>query len=102
MTRRWGNLSDLSATIGPDGFSRWEQPVRRGYRMRCCDCGLVHIIDFRIFRKRVQFRVARDNRATAAIRSAWMRAAAKAEIGTALLKAITKWARAYRAGGRHG
>ena len=26
----------------------WEQPVMKGYRMKCCDCGLVHIVDFRI------------------------------------------------------
>ena len=25
----------------------WVQPVRKGYRMKCCDCGLVHIINFR-------------------------------------------------------
>lgn len=46
----------------------WVQPIRRGYRMRCCDCGLVHRMDFRVFRGRVQFRAWRDNRATAAIR----------------------------------
>lgn len=26
----------------------WVQPVMVGYRMKCCDCGLVHIIDFKI------------------------------------------------------
>ena len=50
----------------------WVQPVRCGYRMRCCDCGLVHIMDFRIVPygsgRKVQFRVFRDNRTTAAIR----------------------------------
>lgn len=46
----------------------WVQPIRRGYKLRCCDCGLVHRMDFRISRKRIQFRVFRDNRATAAIR----------------------------------
>lgn len=46
----------------------WVQPVRRGYRMRCCDCGLVHRMDFRIFKTRAQFRCWRDERATAAIR----------------------------------
>lgn len=46
----------------------WVQPIRRGYKLRCCDCGLVHKMDFRISRGRVQFRVFRDNRATAAIR----------------------------------
>uniref|UniRef100_A0A6M3JAG3 Uncharacterized protein n=1 Tax=viral metagenome TaxID=1070528 RepID=A0A6M3JAG3_9ZZZZ len=45
---------------------RWITPVKKGYRMRCCDCGLVHKIDFR--GKNVQFRVFRDNRATGQIR----------------------------------
>ena len=47
----------------------WVQPVRRAYRMRCCDCGLVHIMDFRLVKrgngKTIQFRAGRDNRATA-------------------------------------
>lgn len=47
---------------------KWIQPVRRGYKMGCCDCGLVHKLDFRIRRGRVQFRAFRDNRATAAVR----------------------------------
>lgn len=48
----------------------WVQPVRSGYRMMCCDCGLVHQIDFRVRKRRVQFRVFRNNRATAAARRA--------------------------------
>lgn len=46
----------------------WVQPVRRGYKMACCDCGLVHQMDFRIKDKRVQFRAFRDNRATGQFR----------------------------------
>lgn len=42
----------------------WIQPVRRGYRMACCDCGLVHLVDFRIVGGRVQFRAARATKAT--------------------------------------
>lgn len=26
----------------------WIRPVMRGYRMKCCGCGLVHHIDFRV------------------------------------------------------
>lgn len=48
----------------------WVQPVRRGYRMMCCDCGLVHTLDFRVHKRRIQFRVFRNNRATAAARRA--------------------------------
>ncbi len=46
----------------------WIQPVVKNYKMACCDCGLVHQIDFRIHEKRIQFRAFRNNRATAAKR----------------------------------
>jgi hypothetical protein len=46
----------------------WVYPVRRGYKMACCDCGLVHKLDFRVRKGRIEFRVFRDNRATAAMR----------------------------------
>ena len=46
----------------------WIQPVRRGYRMACCDCLLVHELDFRIKHGRVQFRARRNNRSTSALR----------------------------------
>ena len=52
----------------------WIQPRRRGYRLRCCDCGLVHIIRFALIsyaagkRHKIIFQAHRDNRATAAIR----------------------------------
>ena len=26
----------------------WVQPVRKGYLMKCCDCGLVHRMNFRL------------------------------------------------------
>jgi hypothetical protein len=48
-----------------DGWSEWQQPIRRGYKMACCDCGLVHTMDFRIYEGRVQFRAMRNNRSTA-------------------------------------
>jgi len=28
--------------------NRWQQPIMKGYLMKCCDCGLVHSVDFRI------------------------------------------------------
>lgn len=46
----------------------WIQPVRRGYKMGCCDCGLVHVVDFRIVKGRVQFRPRRSARSTAQVR----------------------------------
>jgi hypothetical protein len=27
---------------------QWVQPIMKGYEMICCDCGLTHIVDFRI------------------------------------------------------
>lgn len=50
----------------------WIQPVPRGYKLACCDCGLVHRMDFRISKRRVQFRVFLHKRATAQMR-VWMR-----------------------------
>lgn len=49
----------------------WVQPVMRGYLMGCCDCGLVHRLDFRIVGSRklkVQFRAYRHIGRTKALR----------------------------------
>lgn len=55
----------------------WVQPKMTQYRAACCDCGLVHQIQFRVVNERtgkivngvkVQFNVNRHARATAAIR----------------------------------
>ena len=51
-------------------WSRWVTPVMDGYKMACCDCGLVHVLDFAVVDDRVMFRARRDNRATAAKRRA--------------------------------
>lgn len=48
----------------------WVQPIRKGYKLACCDCGLVHTMDFRIHKGRAQFRAFRHNRATAGMRNA--------------------------------
>jgi hypothetical protein len=48
----------------PVASGQWVQPVRRGYKMCCCDCGLVHVVDFRVHRGHIQLRAARDARAT--------------------------------------
>ena len=56
----------------PGEFTEWVRPVRRGYKMACCDCGLVHDMDFRIRKEWrgnvVEFRVSRNQRATSAMR----------------------------------
>jgi hypothetical protein len=37
-------------------------------REQCCDCRLIHRLDFRIVDGRIEFRTRRDGRATAAAR----------------------------------
>ena len=39
-------------------------PKRIGYLFGCCDCGLVHQVDFRLKGKDIQFRLWRDKVAT--------------------------------------
>lgn len=71
-----------------DGWSEWINPVKRKYKMACCDCGLVHNMDFRIvedktpkdkkgvtrgkeYKKKdlaIVFRAQRNNRSTAQMR----------------------------------
>lgn len=47
-------------------------PPLHGYKLRCCDCGLVHRMTFAVVRQggrwRVAFSAVRDKRATAACR----------------------------------
>lgn len=59
-------------------YSKWITPKVRGYRMACCDCGLVHELEFMAIDRKnrrlscnkvqIKFRIKRNNRATAAIR----------------------------------
>lgn len=51
-----------------NGWTRWIRPVRKGYRIACCDCGLCHSIEFRIKSGRVQFRARRNNISTGLLR----------------------------------
>ena len=65
------------------GYGEWIRPRMRNFREQCCDCGLIHRLDFRIVddgkgepqgrarrssRLRVEVRTRRDDRATAAAR----------------------------------
>lgn len=45
----------------------WVRPKRRGYKMKCCDCGLVHRFNFRIVkdtagRSIIQYQASREDR----------------------------------------
>lgn len=67
-------------------WSRWVPPLMKGYKMACCDCGLVHDMEFKIVRVtktmkdgswlyepvkgkyRVMFRASRNKRSTGQVR----------------------------------
>lgn len=60
--------------FGSPKSGAWVQPKHRGYKMACCDCGLVHTMNFKIVwnGKKVRFQVFRNNRSTAMMhRSMW-------------------------------
>jgi hypothetical protein len=57
----------------------WVLPVRRGYKLCCCSCGLVHRIDFRVRKRRVEFRAFLAPRSTAMVRR-WRKAREEAEV----------------------
>jgi hypothetical protein len=46
----------------------WVRPRRRGYLFGCCDCGLVHRVDFRVVEGRAEFRLYRAEAATKRLR----------------------------------
>jgi len=50
------------------GENEWQQPIKKGYRMACCDCGLVHDVDFRIVNGKIQLRMRRNKRSTSQMR----------------------------------
>jgi hypothetical protein len=49
-------------------YGEWTRPRMRNFREQCCDCGLIHRLDFRIVEGWIEFRTRRDDRATAAAR----------------------------------
>lgn len=54
--------------IDKEGWTDWIEPRQKGYRLACCDCGLVHNLDFRIKNKMIQFKAQVNMRATGAKR----------------------------------
>ena len=46
----------------------WVQLTRRGYELECCDCGMVHRLNFRLVNQSLQFQAFREERKTAATR----------------------------------
>jgi len=67
----------LQVLAGRGKWSNWYSPLHgignKNYRMACCDCGLVHEMQFRVIndsrgRHSVIFRAKRNERATSAMR----------------------------------
>lgn len=62
----------------PRHWSKWVTPRTRGYKLACCDCGLVHDMEHKVLLKggeqldrrkgQIKFRVRRNIKATAAMR----------------------------------
>jgi len=48
----------------------WVQPKTKGYRLQCCDCGLVHKMEFRVMKGLVQLRAWRAALETRRVRMA--------------------------------
>lgn len=54
--------------------NEWIQPIKKGYLMACCDCALVHRVDFRIVtdtktgKQSVQLKASRSPKYTASQR----------------------------------
>jgi hypothetical protein len=44
----------------------WVYPKKRGYRLKCCKCGLVHVFNFKLVKrgngKAILFQAFRDRR----------------------------------------
>jgi Zn-finger protein len=41
-------VCDPVEVVDEYGWSDWISPVMTGYLMQCCDCGLIHEMDFRV------------------------------------------------------
>ncbi len=46
----------------------WFRPNKRGFREQCCDCGLVHTINFRLKDGHIEFQTFRNGPATGGAR----------------------------------
>jgi hypothetical protein len=59
MSRKYRRIRD----------GEWVAPKRRGYKLMCCDCGLVHTVNFKIVKKGgrtfLSYQAFRDTKATA-------------------------------------
>ena len=51
---------------------QWDRIKKKGFKMACCDCGLVHRFDFKVINSKneteLYMKGERDNRATGQLR----------------------------------
>lgn len=52
-------------------WGEWMRVRKRNFKEQCCDCGLIHRLDFRIVDGHIEIRTRRDDRSTAAVRRAF-------------------------------
>lgn len=52
---------------GTNGWTRWVKPLP-SYLLGCCDCGLVHNIEFKIVNGTIRFRAQRNVKETEKLR----------------------------------
>lgn len=58
----------MSKKHPPADEGEWIQPKRKGFMLECCDCALVHRLNFRTYKGKIQFQAFRNNRSTGQIR----------------------------------
>ena len=46
----WGSVQCEPQEALEDGWCDWVCPKPQGYLMQCCDCELIHEVDFRVVR----------------------------------------------------
>lgn len=50
-----------------DGWSDWVQPRHSRYLLKCCDCGLVHVMQFRVVKAQKGSRFVDANKQTSGL-----------------------------------
>lgn len=49
----------------------WMPIPWRGFREQCCECALIHVVDYRVVNGTLEFRCSIDKRATTAARKGY-------------------------------
>jgi len=57
-------MNFTSHPVDDEGWTKWIRPRRTMYRLRCCDCRLVHDMQFKVQRGIILFRARRNEELT--------------------------------------